>query len=86
MMFGVVQKYITIGALTAALSASGYAMLQKTKAAKLAADNVALAAKLVTCSARAENINEGMQSNAEVDALSNDDLRHVPDRWMRKPR
>jgi len=79
----VLNEYI-IGAIAAAiLSAGGWGYYQKQRADGLATEAVSLRADLATCGARLSNILEDVESDREVDNIPDDQLRSVPDHWLR---
>lgn len=75
-------KYALAGlAIMLALSSIGNVWLMRANG-KLELENVRLGNKLKTCVARRDNLLEDAESDNEVDTLTDDELRNVPDGWL----
>lgn len=79
-MFGV-TKYVLMAALVAVLVLAGLLVKEMAASGRLAMENGRLRGAVATCSARIQNIQEDMQSDATVTDPASFD---VPAEWMRE--
>jgi len=80
-----ISKYFYMAAMVVVLGLSGILTWALLALSNARAENQLLSAKLVTCSARMQNILEDKNSDRAIDNLSPDDLRHVPPDWLLPP-
>jgi len=78
----VFNEYVIGGIAAGFLATGGWGYWQKQRADVLEANVVTLEAELRTCGARLSNVLEDMESDREVDAMPDADLRNVPDHWL----
>lgn len=79
------MSYLTVAAATLALAGGGFGYIQNQKNKTLLLDIASAQAKLLTCGLRLNNLVEDVRDDNEINDLTDDDLRNVPDDWLFKP-
>lgn len=78
-----ITEYLAAGAVALAVAGGGYGYFQQRQNETLTLKLAAANGELASCGARLGNVLEDVRSDGEVDNLSDDDLRRVPDSWLR---
>ncbi|WP_226781979.1 hypothetical protein [Oceaniglobus trochenteri] len=81
-MIGTIKDTLLAAAVAAAVAAAGWGWWQSIRADRAEARAASLSLQLGAAHARLANIEEDRKSDAEIDKLSDDDLRVVPDGWL----
>ena len=76
------MKYAVTALVAALIGAASLIWILLGNIEELAQDNAALSLALDAATARNTNVKEDQKSDAEIDNLSNDDLRNIPNRWL----
>lgn len=87
-----ITNYLLAGSVATTLAVGGYGIVQKQKAsfavANLKATKAELAStrgELSSCGARLQNIIDDVESDNEIDNLTDDQLTDVPSHWLQPP-
>lgn len=78
------RLYLLGGVAAVIASLASVIWLQSMRIETLNLKAAALRAEISTCDARVSNLTEDNDSDSEVDAM--DDLRNIPDTWLRPER
>ena len=81
-MFTGIMAYLAAGAGIVAALSIGVNVYQGSRIDTLKSEATVKQVELAACGSRLANLVEDIQSDNGIDALSDDDLRSVPDNWL----